>query len=99
MLTIPTPDGFTHALTLGETLGAFVYARGDDLVFPELDERSRSRVEMAMTEHVPPPATSSLADDVDALREEVRGIRERAAAAVVTSADAKAVRDAVAGPT
>ncbi|MFA9432897.1 MULTISPECIES: hypothetical protein [unclassified Egicoccus] len=44
------------------------------------------------------PEPDPVMERLEALEVEVRGIRERAAAANVANADAKAVRDAVAGP-
>lgn len=48
-------------------------------------------------DRIPDPVVPSLEDRLAALETEVRGIKDRAAAASVTNADAIKVRDAVAG--
>jgi hypothetical protein len=76
MLTLPLPDGFSHGDLLADALGTEVYVSGDELVFPELDDRSRARVETAIAAHRPPapsPPVAPLAERFEAFLSAVEG--------------------------
>jgi hypothetical protein len=91
MLTVPLPDEFSHGDLLADTLDTPVYVVGDLLEFPDLDERSRSRVLSVVKAHQPPPPAP---DPVEAARAKVA----KAPAGPLRDAMA-AVLDAVAGRT
>lgn len=107
MLTVhaPAPDALDGDRLRAELAAAGItadfYLADDRLAFPDLADGDRVTVEGAVACHMDrdaPERGQSDSERIAVLEAEVRGIRERAAAATITNADARAVRDAVVGP-